>query len=47
MRNSPERDAWFARMSEVIPGLYGYQDLAADHRQIPIISLERIDGPTG
>jgi deazaflavin-dependent oxidoreductase (nitroreductase family) len=40
--NSPERDALFARMDEVIPGLYGYQDRAAPHRQIPVIALERI-----
>jgi deazaflavin-dependent oxidoreductase (nitroreductase family) len=40
--NGPERDRLFARMSIVIPGLYGYQDRAADHRQIPIVALERI-----
>src|ERR1700728_2539019 len=37
--NSPERDALFARMSEVIPGIYGYQDRAAPFRQIPIVAL--------
>jgi deazaflavin-dependent oxidoreductase (nitroreductase family) len=40
--NSPDRDRLFARMNEVIPGLYGYQDRAANHRQIPVVSLERI-----
>jgi deazaflavin-dependent oxidoreductase (nitroreductase family) len=40
--NSPERDGLFARMNEVIPGLYKYQDRAADHRQIPIVALERL-----
>jgi hypothetical protein len=29
-------------MSEVIPGLYGYQDRAAPYRQIPIVRLEAI-----
>ena len=33
--NSPERDVLFARMNEVITGLYGYQDRAASHRQNP------------
>ncbi len=41
--NSPERDVLFARMNEVITGLYGYQDRAASHRQIPIVSLEALD----
>jgi deazaflavin-dependent oxidoreductase (nitroreductase family) len=40
--NSLERDALFARMNDVIPGLYGYQDRAAPHRQIPVIALDRI-----
>jgi deazaflavin-dependent oxidoreductase (nitroreductase family) len=38
--NGPERDALFARMNEVIPGLYAYQDRAALHRQIPVVTLE-------
>jgi hypothetical protein len=29
-------------MAEVIPGIYGYQDKAAEHRQIPIIALTRV-----
>jgi deazaflavin-dependent oxidoreductase (nitroreductase family) len=41
--NGPERDALFARMSEVIPGLYGYQDRAAPFRQIPIIRLQPLE----
>jgi deazaflavin-dependent oxidoreductase (nitroreductase family) len=41
--NSLERDGLFARMNEVIPGLYGYQDRAASHRQIPIVYLEALD----
>jgi deazaflavin-dependent oxidoreductase (nitroreductase family) len=40
--NGPDRDAMFARMSEVIPGIYGYQDRAAPFRQIPIVALEPI-----
>jgi deazaflavin-dependent oxidoreductase (nitroreductase family) len=40
--NGLERDRLFARMDEVIPGLYGYQDRATDHRQIPIVLLERL-----
>jgi deazaflavin-dependent oxidoreductase (nitroreductase family) len=40
--NGPDRDRLFARMDEVIPGLYRYQDRAADHRQIPIVALERM-----
>jgi deazaflavin-dependent oxidoreductase (nitroreductase family) len=40
--NSPDRDALFARMSEVIPGMYGYQDRAAPFRQIPIVALDPI-----
>ena len=39
--NGPERDRLFARMNEVIPGAYGYQDRCRDHRQIPVIALER------
>jgi deazaflavin-dependent oxidoreductase (nitroreductase family) len=41
--NSLERDALFAKMNEVIGGLYGYQDRAAPYRQIPIVSLEAIE----
>jgi deazaflavin-dependent oxidoreductase (nitroreductase family) len=40
--NGLERDKLFARMNEVIPGLYGYQDRAADDRQIPIVAIEQI-----
>ena len=40
--NGPERDRLFARMSEVIPGAYGYQDRCRDHRQIPVVSAERV-----
>src|ERR1700728_2067278 len=40
--NGPDRDALFARMSEVIPGIYGYQDRAASFRQIPIVALAPI-----
>jgi len=40
--NGPARDELFARMSQVIPGLYGYQDRAAPFRQIPIVRLEAI-----
>ena len=44
--NSLERDALFARMSEVIPGIYGYQDRAPPFRQIPIVALDPIlDSP--
>jgi deazaflavin-dependent oxidoreductase (nitroreductase family) len=43
--NSPDRDALFARMSEVIPGIYEYQDRAAPFRQIPIVALEPILEP--
>ena len=42
--NGPERDALFARMREVIPDIYSYQDRAAPFRQIPIVSLEPIAG---
>jgi deazaflavin-dependent oxidoreductase (nitroreductase family) len=40
--NGPERDALFARMNEVIPGAYGYQDRCRDQRQIPIVALVRV-----
>jgi deazaflavin-dependent oxidoreductase (nitroreductase family) len=47
LSNGPERDALFARISEVIPGIYGYQDRAAPFRQIPIVALEPIvEAPT-
>ena len=42
MLNGPERDEQFARMNEVIPGMYGYQDRCREFRQIPIVRLERI-----
>jgi deazaflavin-dependent oxidoreductase (nitroreductase family) len=45
LANGPERDALFARMNDVIPGIYGYQDRAASFRQIPIVSLEPILEP--
>ncbi|HEY3943100.1 MAG TPA: nitroreductase/quinone reductase family protein [Acidimicrobiales bacterium] len=41
--NGPERDVLFGRMSEVITGLYSYQDRAANHRQIPVVWLERVE----
>jgi deazaflavin-dependent oxidoreductase (nitroreductase family) len=41
--NSLDRNRLFDMMSEVIIGLYQYQDRCRDHRQIPIIRLERID----
>ena len=41
--NSQDRNRLFDMMSEVIIGLYGYQDRAAEHRQIPIIRLARIN----
>jgi deazaflavin-dependent oxidoreductase (nitroreductase family) len=40
--NSKDRDRLFDMLSEVIIGLYGYQDRAADFRQIPVIRLVRI-----
>jgi deazaflavin-dependent oxidoreductase (nitroreductase family) len=40
--NSQDRNRLFDMMSEVIIGLYAYQDRAAEHRQIPIIRLVRI-----
>jgi deazaflavin-dependent oxidoreductase (nitroreductase family) len=40
--NSADRDRLFEMMNEVIPGMYGYQDRCAEHRQIPIIRLERL-----
>jgi deazaflavin-dependent oxidoreductase (nitroreductase family) len=42
--NSLDRNRLFDMMNEVIVGLYGYQDRAAEHRQIPIIRLKRLDG---
>src|SRR5215510_4466306 len=41
VENGPERDELFARMNEVIPGMYGYQDRCREFRQIPIVRLER------
>ncbi len=40
--NGPERDRLFARMNEVIPGAYGYQDRCRDQRQIPVVALQRV-----
>jgi deazaflavin-dependent oxidoreductase (nitroreductase family) len=40
--NSTDRDRLFEMMSKVIPGIYGYQDRCAEHRQIPIVRLERL-----
>jgi deazaflavin-dependent oxidoreductase (nitroreductase family) len=40
--NSPDRDRLFHMMSEVIQGLYGYQDRCRDHRQIPVVRLQRL-----
>jgi deazaflavin-dependent oxidoreductase (nitroreductase family) len=40
--NSPDRDRLFNMMSEVILGLYEYQDRCRDHRQIPVVRLERL-----
>jgi deazaflavin-dependent oxidoreductase (nitroreductase family) len=40
--NSLDRNRLFDMMSEVIDGLYRYQDRCRDHRQIPIVSLDRI-----
>ena len=45
VENSPDRDRLFNMMSEVIDGLYRYQDRCRETRQIPIIRLERIDSP--
>jgi deazaflavin-dependent oxidoreductase (nitroreductase family) len=41
LENSPDRDRLFQMMSEVIPGLYGYQDKCRNQRQIPIVRLVR------
>jgi deazaflavin-dependent oxidoreductase (nitroreductase family) len=40
--NSLDRNRLFDMMSTVIVGLYGYQDKCREHRQIPIVSLDRI-----
>jgi deazaflavin-dependent oxidoreductase (nitroreductase family) len=40
--NSPDRNRLFDMMSEVVTGLYGYQDRAAEFRQLPIVRLVRI-----
>ena len=41
VENSADRDRLFQMMSEVIVGLYQYQDRCRDHRQIPIVRLRR------
>jgi deazaflavin-dependent oxidoreductase (nitroreductase family) len=43
--NSPDRDRLFHMMSEVIQGIYGYQDRCRDDRQIPIVRLVRSPPP--
>jgi len=43
--NGPDRDRLFQMMSEVIVGLYEYQDRCRDQRQIPIVRLERTQQP--
>ncbi|MGE0795304.1 MAG: nitroreductase/quinone reductase family protein [Acidimicrobiia bacterium] len=46
--NSQDRNRLFDMMSEVIIGLYSYQDRCAEHRQIPVVRLVRISAnPTG
>jgi deazaflavin-dependent oxidoreductase (nitroreductase family) len=45
--NSEDRNRLFDMMSEVIIGLYSYQDRAAEFRQIPVVRLVRVDGGTG
>ena len=42
IENSPDRDRLFGLMSEVIIGLYQYQDRCREHRQIPVVRLERL-----
>jgi deazaflavin-dependent oxidoreductase (nitroreductase family) len=42
VENGPDRDRLFQMMSEVIPGLYQYQDRCREHRQIPVVRLQRI-----
>lgn len=42
VENGPDRDRLFAMMSEVIPGLYQYQDRCRETRQIPIVRLRRL-----
>jgi deazaflavin-dependent oxidoreductase (nitroreductase family) len=39
--NSLDRDRLFQMMSEVIQGLYSYQDRCREERQIPIVRLQR------
>jgi deazaflavin-dependent oxidoreductase (nitroreductase family) len=39
--NSRDRNRLFGMLSEVITGLYGYQDRAAEFRQIPVVRLVR------
>jgi deazaflavin-dependent oxidoreductase (nitroreductase family) len=41
VENSADRDRLFQMMSEVIPGLYQYQDRCRDQRQIPIVRLTK------
>jgi len=41
VENSLDRNRLFQMMSEVVPGLYGYQDKCRDRRQIPIVRLRR------
>lgn len=40
--NTTDRDRLFGMMSEVIHSLYQYQDKCRNHRQIPVMRLERI-----
>jgi deazaflavin-dependent oxidoreductase (nitroreductase family) len=40
--NSLDRNRLFEMMSEVIPGIYRYQDRCRDQRQIPIVRLRRV-----
>ena len=39
--NTTDRDRLFGMMSEVITGLYSYQDRCRETRQIPVIRLRR------
>ncbi|MFU8945515.1 nitroreductase/quinone reductase family protein [Mycetocola zhadangensis] len=41
-RNTPERDRLFGLLSEEVTGLYEYQDRCRDHRQIPVVRLQRV-----
>jgi deazaflavin-dependent oxidoreductase (nitroreductase family) len=42
IENGPNRDRLFHMLSEVIPGLYQYQDRCREHRQIPLVRLQRM-----